>query len=72
MRRLVERLIYRKWFYGFLAVALWVDCWTDVADLLERGRTQDVVSLVLSLIAAVMVTVVFLDLHRRWPPTEGH
>lgn len=71
MRRLVETLIYRKWFYGFLAVALWLDSVTDVADLLERRRTQDVVSLVLSLIGAVLVTVVFVDLHWRWPPPEG-
>jgi hypothetical protein len=33
---------------------------------------QDVVTLVLTLIAAVTVTVIFLDLHRRWPPPEGH
>jgi len=67
MRRLVERLIYRKWFYAFLALVLWLDCWSDVADLLDRGRLHDIVSLVFSLTGALLVTLIFVDLHFRWP-----
>jgi YesN/AraC family two-component response regulator len=29
MRRFIERLIYQKWFYAFLAVVLWLYVWTD-------------------------------------------
>ena len=71
MRKLVERLIYRKWFYGFLAAVLWLDGGLDLADFVEMGRLRDVVAMVSSLTAAVLVTIVFLDLQRRWPPPEG-
>jgi hypothetical protein len=68
MRRFVERLIYRKWFYGFLALVLWFDCLTDVIDLIARGRLHDVISLFASTTGAVLVTLIFIDLHWRWPP----
>jgi hypothetical protein len=68
MRTLVERLIYRKWFYAFLSAVLWVDCWTDLADLVETGRMRDAISLAASLTAALLVTLIFVDLHWKWPP----
>ena len=36
MRKLIRGLIYQKWFYAFLAVVLWFDCYTDVADVIDR------------------------------------
>ncbi len=35
MRKLVRSLIYQKWFYAFLAVVLWFDCWKNVTDVIE-------------------------------------
>jgi hypothetical protein len=71
MRKLVERLIYRKWFYVFLGAVLWVDCLTDVADLVERGHARDAVSLVFSAVGALLVTLIAIDLHLRWPAGKG-
>ncbi len=68
MRKLIAQLIYRKWFYAFLAVVLWFDTVADVAAFLAEPSTLEGVSLVLSGVGAAMVTMVFLDLHRRWPP----
>jgi hypothetical protein len=68
MRKWIARLVYRKWFYGFLAMALWIDSWTDLADVLEASRPREILSLVLSVAGAVLVTLVFIDLHFRWPP----
>ncbi len=70
MRTWLRRLIYRKWFYGFLALVLWVDSWTDFAQVMEDHRLLEVISLVLSLAGAALVTLVFLDLHLRWPPAR--
>ncbi len=70
MRRRMQSLIYRKWFYGFLVLALWIDSWTDFAEAMNDHRALAVVSLVLSLAGAVLVTMVFLDLHLRWPTTR--
>ena len=70
MRKLVGRLIYRKWFYAFLALVLWIDCWTDVATVAEDPRLWQIVSLVLSAAGALAVTLIFVDLHRQWPPEE--
>jgi len=67
MRKLIEKLIYRKWFYAFLALVLWVDSWTDLAGALEAPSLREVISLVLSVAAALLVTLVFVDLHWRWP-----
>ncbi len=67
MRKLVERLIYHKWFYAFLAVVLWVDSATDLQDFLERRRSVDLVSLALSAGAALLLSLIALDLHLRWP-----
>ncbi len=71
MRTLVQRLIYHKWFYGFLMLALWIDSWTDMADLSERFSLRELVSLVLSVIGALLVTLVFVDLQLRWPPKKA-
>jgi hypothetical protein len=71
MRNWVERLIYRKWFYGFLALVLWFDVWTDLAAVFERVTAREVLSLSLSLAAALLVTLIFVDLHWKWPP-QGH
>ncbi len=68
MRKWIERLVYRKWFYGFLAIALWIDSWTDLVDVLQENSARQILSLILSVAGAVLVTLVFLDLHFRWPP----
>ena len=70
IRKLIGSLIYKKWFYAFLAVVLWFDCWTDIADVIDSFSAREVVSLVMSATGAVLVTLIFLDLHSRWPP-EG-
>jgi hypothetical protein len=68
MRKLIRRLIYQKWFYGFLAVVLWFDCWTDLQDVIEAFSAREVLSLVMSGTGAILVTLIFADLHFRWPP----
>jgi hypothetical protein len=68
MRKLIRGLIYQKWFYAFLAVVLWFDCWTDVADVIEAFSAREVISLIMSTTGATLVTLIFLDLHFRWPP----
>jgi hypothetical protein len=70
MRQLIRGLIYQKWFYAFLAVVLWFDCYTDVADVVEAFSPREVASLVMSSTAAILVTLVFADLHLRWPPKD--
>jgi hypothetical protein len=68
MRKLVRSLIYQKWFYAFLAVVLWFDCWTDVEDVIEAFSAREVISLIMSTTGATLVTLIFVDLHFRWPP----
>ncbi len=68
MRKWIQRLVYTKWFYGFLALALWIDSWTDLVDVLEGSGPREVLSLVLSVAGALLVTLIFIDLHLRWPP----
>jgi hypothetical protein len=67
VRRFVARLIYKKWFYAFLAAVLWLHVWTDVENVLDVNSIRETAALVLSTIAAFLVTIVFLDLHIRWP-----
>jgi hypothetical protein len=67
VRRFIARLIYQKWFYAFLAVVLWLHVWTDVENVIDVNSIRETVALVLSTAAAFLVTVVFLDLHFRWP-----
>jgi len=71
VRRFIARLIYQKWFYAFLAVVLWLHVWTDVENVLDVNSLRETVALVLSTVAALLVTVVFLDLHFRWPHKNG-
>jgi hypothetical protein len=66
--KLVRDLIYQKWFYAFLAIVLWFDCYTDVADVIQAYSTREALSLLMSTTAAVLVTLIFVDLHLRWPP----
>jgi hypothetical protein len=65
MRKMIRGLIYQKWFYAFLAVVLWFDWWTDVADVVEAFSTRKVLSLAMSTTGAILVTLIFLDLHLR-------
>ena len=46
MRQRIRSLIYQKWFYAFLAVVLWFDCWTDMADVIEAFSPREVISLI--------------------------
>ena len=67
MRRWIARLIYQKWFYAFLAVVLWLHVWTDVEDVLDMNTLRETTNLILSIVSAALVTVIFLDIHLRWP-----
>jgi hypothetical protein len=71
MRTFIARLIYQKWFYAFLAVALWLHVWTDVEDVIDGNTFRETIALILSVVAALLVTIVFLDLHFRWPRNNG-
>jgi hypothetical protein len=70
MRKPIRSLIYQKWFYAFLAVVLWFDCWTDLADAIERFNARELISLIMSTTGAILVTLIFVDLHLRWPPRD--
>jgi hypothetical protein len=70
MRKLIRGLIYRKWFYFLLAAILWFDVSTDLADVLQANSPREVVSLIMSGTGAILVTLVFIDLHFRWPPGD--
>ena len=70
MRQFIARLIYQKWFYAFLAVVLWLHVGSDVENVVEVNTPRETIALVLSIIAAFLVTIVFLDLHFRWPQKE--
>jgi len=62
MWKLVRWLIYQRWFYGFLAAILWFDCWSDIVDLVEVFSTRELLSVIFSSAAAILVTLIFLDL----------
>lgn len=68
MRRFVARLIYQKWFYAFLAAVLWLHVWTDAENVLDLNSPREPIALAMSVVAAFLVTLVFLDLQFRWPP----
>lgn len=70
MRKLIRGLIYQKWFYAFLAVVLWLHFWTDLEDVIETPTPREVLALIMSTTGAILVTLIFADLHFRWPP-EG-
>jgi hypothetical protein len=65
MRKRIGSLIYRKSFFAFLAAVLWFDWWTDVEDVIDAFRPREVLSLALSTTAAILVSIVFLDLQFR-------
>jgi hypothetical protein len=71
VRRFIAGLIYQKWFYAFLAIVLWLHVWTDVENVFDVNSARESIALVLSTVAAFLVTVVFLDLHFRWPQKNG-
>jgi hypothetical protein len=71
MRKFVAGLIYQKWFYAFLAAVLWLHVWTDVENVIDVNTPREMIALVLSVAAAILVTVIFLDLHLRWPRQRG-
>ena len=68
MRKLIRGLVYQKWFYAFLAAVLWLDCLTDIEDVIQIASLREVISLLMSATAAILVTLIFIDLHFRWPP----
>jgi membrane-anchored protein YejM (alkaline phosphatase superfamily) len=71
MRRFIARLIYQKWFFAFLAAVLWLHVWTDAEDVIDINSARESIALVLSLVAAFMATMVFLDLHLRRPRKDS-
>ena len=68
MRKLIRGLIYQKWFYGFLAAVLWFDCWTDIEGISDAYSPRALLSVILSTTSAILITLIFVDLHFRWPP----
>jgi len=68
MRKLIRSLIYKKWFYAFLAIVLWFDCVTDIQDVVGAFSPHELISLIMSTTGATLVTLIFIDLHLRWPP----
>jgi len=71
VRKFIASLIYQKWFYAFLAAVLWLHVWTDVEDVIDVNTARETIALVLSTVAAILVTVIFLDLHFKWPRQRG-
>jgi hypothetical protein len=71
MRRFIARLIYQKWFFAFLAAVLWLHVWTDAEDVIDVNSARESIALLLSVVAALLVTVVFLDLHLRRPRKDA-
>ena len=67
MRGLIRGLIYKRWFYGFLAVVLWFDWWTDVEDVIEAISPREILSLIMSTTGAVLLTLIFVDLNLNRP-----
>jgi hypothetical protein len=65
---LIRSLIYQKWFYCFLAIVLWFDFSTDLADVIDTPTPREIISLIMSSSGAILVTLIFLDLQLRWPP----
>ncbi len=63
----MRSLIYSRWFYAFLAAVCLLDAVVDVIDIIRPGEsfTLDLISVMSSIIAAVMTGLVFLDLHLR-------
>jgi hypothetical protein len=70
MRELIRSLIYQKWFYGFLAVVLWLHFWTDVENVIDGATAREILALTVSTVAAILVTLIFVDLQLRWPPGD--
>jgi hypothetical protein len=70
IQKFIRGLIYQKGFYAFLAVILWFDFYTDVIDVIELSSPREVLSVIMSGSGAILVTLIFLDLHLRWP-SEG-
>ena len=67
MRAILGRLIYNKWFFAVLAAMFWYHFATDVDDVIKTARWHEILSLVISGAGAVGLTIIFLDLHFRWP-----
>jgi len=40
----------------------------DVADVIRHPVRAKFISLIMSTTGAILVTLIFLDLHLRWPP----
>lgn len=62
-----RRCIYSRWFYASLAFVCVLDVAADTLDILHPGENLaiDVISLVLSGVAAVLALAVFVDLGVR-------
>ena len=67
MRTRLRRLIYNKWFFGILAVMFWFHFWTDLDDFIKTAKPHEFVSVIVSGIAATVLTAIFIDLHLQWP-----
>jgi len=63
----LRRCIYTRWFYGFLAFVCWLDVAADVNGITAYGAASaiEVFSTIASAVAALLTTLVFLDLQFR-------
>ena len=62
-----RRCIYNRWFYALFAGVCLMDAASDLLDVVnDSGHTAlDIVSLVMSSVAAIFAGAIFADLHFR-------
>ncbi len=65
--RFVRRSIYNRWFYAFLAIVCLLNASAEGLDISSPGQNMavDLVSLIASIVAALLTSAVFLDLYLR-------
>ncbi|MGE5645132.1 MAG: hypothetical protein ACM336_05010 [Acidobacteriota bacterium] len=62
-----RRFIYSRWFYALLACVCLLDAAAETLDLLDPGSNPnlDWISLVASVVAALLALAILIDLHSR-------
>ncbi len=64
----VRHSIYNRWFYGFIAIVCLLNAGAELLDISSSGGRNlaiDLVSLIASIITALLTATVFLDLTLR-------
>lgn len=64
---LFRRCIYSRWFYALLAGVCVLNAVAELADILDPGKNVllDVVSIIASMLAAVLALLILIDLQFR-------